>query len=113
METAGKSHKKAVQIISVYPARLEAEAMYRAGEALFSAVKIGMLKKHKTIDEQKLKEVQSLYEQSPIKSLRDLDISGADLMELRNRRAGKWVAEELRRIEEAVLAGSSLTENMT
>lgn len=36
--------------------------MYRAGEALFSAVKIGMLKKHKTIDEQKLKEVQSLYE---------------------------------------------------
>ncbi len=37
--------------------------MYRAGEALFSAVKIGMLKKHKTIDEQKLKEVQSLYEQ--------------------------------------------------
>ncbi len=105
METAGKGHKKAVQIISVYPAQLEAEAMYRAGEALFSAVKIGMLKQHKTIDEQKLKEVQSLYEQLPIKSLRDLDISGADLMELRNRRAGKWVAEELRRIEEAVLAG--------
>ncbi|MEK4548403.1 CCA tRNA nucleotidyltransferase [Bacillus sp. FSL L8-0173] len=101
----GKVIKKAVQIISVYPAQLEAEAMYRAGEALLSAVKIGMLKKHKTIDEQKLKEVQSLYEKLPIKSLRDLDISGADLMELRNRRAGKWVAEELRRIEEAVLAG--------
>ncbi|MEC3849988.1 CCA tRNA nucleotidyltransferase [Bacillus velezensis] len=101
----GKVIKKAVQIISVYPAQLEAEAMYRAGEALFSAVKIEMLKKHRTIDEQKLKEVQNLYEQLPIKSLRDLDISGADLMELRNRRAGKWVAEELRRIEEAVVAG--------
>lgn len=101
----GKIIKKAVQIVSVYPAQLEAQAMYRAGDALFSAVKIEMLKKHKTVDEQKLKEIRSLYEQLPIKSLRDLDISGADLMELRNRRAGKWIAEELSRIEEAVLAG--------
>ncbi|MGY5190307.1 UNVERIFIED_CONTAM: CCA tRNA nucleotidyltransferase, partial [Bacillus amyloliquefaciens DSM 7 = ATCC 23350] len=82
-----------------------AEEMCRAGEALWAAGTIGMLKKHKTIDERKLKEVQSLYEELPIKRLRDRDISGADLMELRNRRAGKWVAEELSRIEEAVLAG--------
>ncbi|MBY8913708.1 CCA tRNA nucleotidyltransferase [Bacillus sp. YC2] len=102
----GKVIKEAVQIVSACPVKLETEAMYRTGEkALLSAVKISMLEQTKTIDAQKLKEVQRLYQQLPIKSLRDLDISGADIMALRNRPAGKWVAEELRRIEEAVLAG--------
>ncbi|MDI6550001.1 CCA tRNA nucleotidyltransferase, partial [Bacillus subtilis] len=57
------------------------------------------------LDENKLKDIQYTYQNLPIKSLKDLEITRKDLLALRNRPAGKWVSEELQRIEQAVVTG--------
>ncbi|QFY82376.1 CCA tRNA nucleotidyltransferase [Bacillus subtilis] len=102
----GKVIKEAIHIADTFGQSLDAMTMYRAGEkALLSAAKISQLRQNEKLDEKKLKDVQYAYQNLPIKSLKDLDITGKDLLALRNRPAGKWVSEELQRIEQAVVTG--------
>ncbi len=98
--------KEAIHIADTFGQSLDAMTMYRAGEkALLSAAKISQLRQNEKLDEKKLKDIQYAYQNLPIKSLKDLDITGKDLLALRNRPAGKWVSEELQRIEQAVVTG--------
>ncbi|AIC98643.1 CCA-adding enzyme [Bacillus subtilis] len=102
----GKVIKEAIHIADTFGQSLDAMTMYRAGEkALLSAAKISQLRQNEKLDEKKLKDIQYAYQNLPIKSLKDLDITGKDLLALRNRPAGKWVSEELQRIEQAVVTG--------
>lgn len=98
--------KEAIHIADTFGQSLDAMTMYRAGEkALLSVAKISQLRQNEKLDEKKLKDIQYAYQNLPIKSLKDLDITGKDLLALRNRPAGKWVSEELQRIEQAVVTG--------
>ncbi|MCY7892574.1 CCA tRNA nucleotidyltransferase [Bacillus vallismortis] len=102
----GKVMKEAIHIAHTYGERLNAMSMYKAGEkALLSAAKISQLRQNEKLDKEKLKAIQDTYQRLPIKSLKDLDFTGKDLLALRNRPAGKWVSEELQRIEQAVVTG--------
>ncbi|MFH0347486.1 CCA tRNA nucleotidyltransferase [Bacillus vallismortis] len=102
----GKVMKEAIHIAYTFGQSLDAMSMYKAGEkALLSAAKISQLRQNEKLDEEKLKDIQNAYQSLPIKSLKDLDITGKDLLALRNRPAGQWVSEELQRIEQAVLTG--------
>nr|WGD74769.1 CCA tRNA nucleotidyltransferase [Bacillus subtilis] len=102
----GKVIKEAIHIADTFGQSLDAMTMYRAGEkALLSVAKISRLRQNEKLDEKKLKDIQYAYQNLPIKSLKDLDITGKDLLALRNRPAGKWVSEELQRIEQAVVTG--------
>ncbi|MBY4604337.1 MULTISPECIES: CCA tRNA nucleotidyltransferase [Bacillus] len=102
----GKVMKEAVHIAHTFGQRLDAMSMYKAGgKSLLSAAKISQLRQNEKLDEEKLKDIQYAYQSLPIKSLKDLDITGKDLLALRNRPAGKWVSEELQRIEQAVVTG--------
>ncbi|MEG7333034.1 CCA tRNA nucleotidyltransferase [Bacillus sp. 0102A] len=102
----GKVMKEAIHIAYTFGQSLDAISMYKAGEkALLSAAKISQLRQNEKLDEEKLKDIQNAYQSLPIKSLKDLDITGKDLLALRNRPAGQWVSEELQRIEQAVLTG--------
>ncbi|MGG1014762.1 CCA tRNA nucleotidyltransferase [Bacillus subtilis] len=102
----GKVIKEAIHIADTFGQSLDAMTIYRAGEkALLSAAKISQLRQNEKLDEKKLKDIQYAYQNLPIKSLKDLDITGKDLLALRNRPAGKWVSEELQRIEQAVVTG--------
>ncbi|MHA6486173.1 CCA tRNA nucleotidyltransferase [Bacillus cabrialesii] len=102
----GKVMKEAIHIAYTFGQSLDAMSMYKAGEkALLSAARISQLRQNEKLDEEKLKDIQNAYQSLPIKSLKDLDITGKDLLALRNRPAGQWVSEELQRIEQAVLTG--------
>ncbi|KAF1679851.1 CCA tRNA nucleotidyltransferase [Bacillus sp. SKDU12] len=102
----GKVMKEAIHIAHTFGQALDAISMYKAGEkSLLSAVKIAQLRQNKKLDDEKLKDIQSAYQSLPIKSLKDLDITGKDLLALRDRPAGKWVSGELQRIEQAVVTG--------
>ncbi|MDR4226121.1 CCA tRNA nucleotidyltransferase [Bacillus mojavensis] len=102
----GKVMKEAAHIADTFGQSLDAMSMYKAGEkALLSAVKISMLRQTKQLNGERLKEVREAYQSLPIKSLKDLAITGRDLLALRNQPAGKWVSEELQRIEQAVVTG--------
>ncbi|MEC1622012.1 CCA tRNA nucleotidyltransferase [Bacillus mojavensis] len=102
----GKVMKEAAHIADTFGQSLDAMSMYKAGEkALLSAVKISMLRQTKQLNGERLKEVRDAYQSLPIKSLKDLAITGRDLLALRNQPAGKWVSEELQRIEQAVVTG--------
>ncbi|PRP50104.1 CCA tRNA nucleotidyltransferase [Bacillus halotolerans] len=102
----GKVMKEAAHIADTFGQSLDAMSMYKAGEkALLSAVKISMLRQTKKLNGERLKEVREAYQSLPIKSLKDLAITGRDLLALRNQPAGKWVSEELQRIEQAVVTG--------
>ncbi|MCY8104346.1 CCA tRNA nucleotidyltransferase [Bacillus mojavensis] len=102
----GKVMKEAAHIADTFGQSLDAMSMYKAGEkALLSAVKISMLRHTKQLNGERLKEVREAYQSLPIKSLKDLAITGRDLLALRNQPAGKWVSEELQRIEQAVVTG--------
>lgn len=102
----GKVMKEAAHIADTFGQSLDAMSMYKAGEkALLSAVKISMLRQTKQLNGERLKEVREAYQSLPIKSLQDLAITGRDLLALRNQPAGKWVSEELQRIEQAVVTG--------
>nr|AAA92878.1 polyA polymerase [Bacillus subtilis subsp. subtilis str. 168] len=102
----GKVIKEAIHIADTFGQSLDAMTMYRAGKkALLSAAKISQLRQNEKLDEKKLKDIQYAYQNLPIKSLKDLDITGKDLLALRNRPAGKWVSEELQWIEQAVVTG--------
>ncbi|MFB0635147.1 CCA tRNA nucleotidyltransferase [Bacillus rugosus] len=102
----GKVMKEAVHIAHTFGQRLDAMSMYKAGgKSLLSAAKISQLRQNEKLDEEKLKDIQYAYQSLPIKSLKDLDITGKDLLALRNWPAGKWVSEELQRIEQAVVTG--------
>lgn len=102
----GKVIKEAIHIADTFGQSLDAMTMYRAGEkALLSAAKISRLRQNEKLDEKKLKDIQYTYQNLPIKSLKDLDITGKDLLALRDQPAGKWVSEELQRIEQAVVTG--------
>ncbi|MCY8484651.1 CCA tRNA nucleotidyltransferase [Bacillus atrophaeus] len=102
----GKVIKEASRIADTFYQELDALSMYQAGEkALISAVKIKVLSETKQVDKEKLEAVRKEYRSLPIKSLKDLDITGQDLLNVRNRPAGKWVSEELQRIEQAVVTG--------
>ncbi|MCY8721212.1 CCA tRNA nucleotidyltransferase [Bacillus sp. S10C12M] len=102
----GKVMKEAIHIVHTFSQSLDEMSMYRAGErALLSAAKISQLRRNEKLDEEKLKDIQNAYQSLPIKSLKDLDFTGKDLLALRNRPAGKWVSEELQRIEQAVVTG--------
>lgn len=98
--------KEAAHIADTFGQSHDAMSMYKAGEkALLSAVKISMLRQTKQLNGERLKEVREAYQSLPIKSLKDLAITGRDLLALRNQPAGKWVSEELQRIEQAVVTG--------
>lgn len=98
--------KEAIHISHTFGQSLDTMSMYKAGEkSLLSAAKISQLRQNEKLDDEKLKDIQNTYQNLPIKSLRDLDITGKDLLALRNRPAGKWVSEELQRIEQAVVTG--------
>ncbi|MGG1241330.1 CCA tRNA nucleotidyltransferase [Bacillus cabrialesii] len=102
----GKVMKEAIHIAKTYSQSLDPMSMYKAGEkSLLSAAKISQLQQNEKLDEEKLKGIQNAYQSLPIKSLKDLDFTGKDLLALRNRPAGKWVSEELQRIEQAVVTG--------
>ncbi|MFT4400331.1 CCA tRNA nucleotidyltransferase [Bacillus sp. SW14] len=102
----GKVMKEAIHIAYTFGQSLDAMSMYKAGEkALLSAARISQLRQNEKLDKEKLKDIQNAYQSLPIKSLKDLDITGKDLLALRNRPAGQWVSEELKRIEQAVLTG--------
>ncbi|USP93841.1 CCA tRNA nucleotidyltransferase [Bacillus vallismortis] len=102
----GKVMKEAIHIAYTFGQSLDAMSMYEAGEkALLSAARISQLRQNEKLDEEKLKDIQNAYQSLPIKNLKDLDITGKDLLALRNRPAGQWVSEELQRIEQAVLTG--------
>lgn len=102
----GKVMKEAIHISHTFGQSLDTMSMYKAGEkSLLSAAKISQLRQNEKLDDEKLKDIQNTYQNLPIKSLRDLDITGKDLLALRNRPAGKWVSEELQRIEQAVVTG--------
>ncbi|MEG7356310.1 CCA tRNA nucleotidyltransferase [Bacillus vallismortis] len=102
----GKVMKEAIHIAYTFGQSLDAMSMYEAGEkALLSAARISQLRQNERLDEEKLKDIQNAYQSLPIKNLKDLDITGKDLLALRNRPAGQWVSEELQRIEQAVLTG--------
>lgn len=102
----GKVMKEAAHIADTFGQSLDAMSMYKAGEkALLSAVKISMLRQTKQLNGERLEEVREAYQSLPIKSLKNLAITGRDLLALRNQPAGKWVSEELQRIEQAVVTG--------
>ncbi|UTL71064.1 CCA tRNA nucleotidyltransferase [Bacillus halotolerans] len=102
----GKVMKEAAHIADTFGQSLDAMSMYKAGEkALLSAVKISMLRQTKQLNGERLKEVREAYQSLPIKSLKEPAITGRDLLALRNQPAGKWVSEELQRIEQAVVTG--------
>ncbi|MGG1245454.1 CCA tRNA nucleotidyltransferase [Bacillus spizizenii] len=102
----GKVMKEAIHIAHTFGQSLDAMSMYKAGEkSIVAAAKISQLRQNKRLDDEKLKDIQNTYQSLPIKSLKDLDFTGKDLLALRNRPAGKWVSEELQQIEQAVVTG--------
>ncbi|MEC3609029.1 CCA tRNA nucleotidyltransferase [Bacillus glycinifermentans] len=102
----GKVIKQAVEVGSRINQKWDRLSMYEAGEeTLLSACAIHMLKKAGQIDERRLAEIRQAYSELPIKSLKDLAVTGGDLLQMRNKPPGKWVSEDLKRIEHAVLMG--------
>ncbi|MDA1475294.1 CCA tRNA nucleotidyltransferase [Bacillus changyiensis] len=102
----GKVIQEALKITGYIDQHWDRLAMYQAGEeTLISAVMIHMLKENQSIDRRKLAEVRQSYQRLPIKSLKDLAVTGNDLILMKNNPPGKWVSEDLTRIEQAVLCG--------
>lgn len=106
MEASGKVIKQAAQVAGRIDQQWDVLAMYEAGEeTLISACTIQMLKDDQAVDERRLAEVRKAYQALPIKSLKDLAVTGGDLLRVREKPPGKWVADDLKRIERAVLNG--------
>ncbi|MEC1503277.1 CCA tRNA nucleotidyltransferase [Bacillus sonorensis] len=102
----GKIIKQAVHVAESIEKKWDRLSMYEAGEeTLLSACKIHMLKEKGEIDDRRLSEIRQAYMELPIKSLKDLAVTGGDLLNLRNKPPGKWVSEDLKQIELAVLKG--------
>ncbi|REJ16517.1 MAG: CCA tRNA nucleotidyltransferase [Caldibacillus debilis] len=104
--------KKIKEIYRIYDAfhdRLSKEwdlyGVYTYGlETSLSAEKIHSLWNGEELDKQ-LARVRELYEKLPIKSRKELQVNGNDLLLWKNKGGGKWVEEDLRRIEKAVISG--------
>ncbi|MED1740971.1 CCA tRNA nucleotidyltransferase [Bacillus swezeyi] len=102
----GKVIKQAAQVVGRIDQQWDVLAMYEAGEeTLISACTIQMLKDDQAVYERRLAEVRKAYQALPIKSLKDLAVTGGDLLRVRKKPPGKWVADDLKRIERAVLNG--------
>ncbi|MFN2745617.1 CCA tRNA nucleotidyltransferase [Bacillus sp. z60-18] len=102
----GKVIKQAVQTAARIGQKWDVASMYEAGEeTLISALTIQMLNECREVDQRRLAEVRQAYEALPIKSLKDLAVTGGDLVNFRKKAPGKWVSEDLKRIEQAVLHG--------
>ncbi|KFM91262.1 CCA tRNA nucleotidyltransferase [Bacillus paralicheniformis] len=102
----GKVIKQALLTAERIDQKWDAVSMYEAGEeTLLSASAIRSLRDKQAIDEKQLAEIRQSYRALPIKSLKDLAVSGSDLLNFRKKPAGKWVSDDLKRIERAVLSG--------
>ncbi|MCJ2146169.1 CCA tRNA nucleotidyltransferase [Bacillus paralicheniformis] len=102
----GKVIKQALLTAERIDQKWDAVSMYEAGEeTLLSASAIRSLRDKQAIDEKRLAEIRQSYHALPIKSLKDLAVSGSDLLNFRKKPAGKWVSDDLKRIERAVLNG--------
>lgn len=53
----------------------------------------------------KKSEINRMYEKLPIKSMKDIDINGSDIMQLLNLKPGKEVGELMLRVRNAILNG--------
>ncbi|MBP1080423.1 tRNA nucleotidyltransferase (CCA-adding enzyme) [Bacillus capparidis] len=79
-------------------------SLYKTGmHTALSAERIRMLLSDKQIDQERLLQLEEIYEHLPIKSVKELDIDGNELMQFRKKKPGKWIAEELEKIEKAVI----------
>lgn len=52
-----------------------------------------------------LQELAAIFKQLPIKSRKEMQISGTDLLNWFNRRGGQWVGEFLEKVEKAIVLG--------
>lgn len=79
-------------------------SLYKAGiQTALSAERIRMLLTEEKIDHGRLQHLTEVYESLPIKSVKELAVDGHELMEFRQMKPGKWIAEELEKIEKAVV----------
>lgn len=102
----GKVIRQALHTAERIDQKWDAVSMYEAGEeTLLAASAIRSLRDKQAIDEEQLAEIRQSYQALPIKSLKDLAVSGSDLLNFRKKPAGKWVSDDLKRIERAVLNG--------
>ena len=51
-----------------------------------------------------LQELAAIFKQLPIKSRKEMEISGTDLLNWFNRRGGQWVGEFLEKVEKAIVS---------
>ncbi|MCP3738755.1 CCA tRNA nucleotidyltransferase [Rossellomorea sp. BNER] len=80
--------------------------LYKAGIEVACDVEILFL----TIDGKRISQqeceiltLKEMFEQLPIKSLKDIDVTGHDLMRWKSQKGGTWVKELLQEIEKAVV----------
>ncbi|WP_353856526.1 CCA tRNA nucleotidyltransferase [Bacillus sp. Bos-x628] len=96
--------KEAIAISKYVDCNWNAEKMFEAGESvLLSSLKVTQLKHERRIFFDELEAAKRSYDALPIKNLQDLALSGKDLMAIRQKKAGKWIAEELDFVKKAVL----------
>lgn len=77
---------------------------------LYDAMILYLVEKYYSIvyhekDEVSLNDFEQAKERLPIQSLKDLSVSGQDLLKWANVRGGRWVGEWMKKIERAVLHG--------
>lgn len=78
--------------------------LYKTGiDTVLSAERISMLLTEGQIDHSQLLHLSEVYDRLPIKSAKDLAVDGNELMHYRQKKPGKWIAEELEKIEMAVI----------
>ncbi|OLP65012.1 CCA-adding enzyme [Bacillus pumilus] len=96
--------KEAIKISEYVDCEWDAEKMFEAGEhVLLSSLKIKQLKHERRIFFDELEVAKHSFDALPIKKLKDLAVSGKDLMAFRQKKSGKWIAEELDSVKKAVL----------
>ncbi|MGE6629555.1 CCA tRNA nucleotidyltransferase [Bacillus sp. NPDC077027] len=99
-----KLMKEALAICTYIDVTWNAELMFAAGEKiLLSSLRILQLKQERRIFLDELDKMKHEYDALPMKSLKDLAVSGKDLMTLRQKKSGKWIADDLDQITKAVL----------